>query len=118
MPVSVEQMIATLRQRAAAYEARHAARAAELRARIEVLAAAEKLRGVELWLIGSTAWGGFGVRSDIDVVARGLPLERVCPLETAWMFALREQVELLRFEELEPSFQERVVREGVSLSAR
>ncbi len=118
MPVSVEQMIATLRQRAAANEARHAARAAELRARIEVLAAAEDLRGVELWLIGSLAWGGFGVRSDVDVVARGLPIERVCAIETAWIFALREQVEFLRFEELKPSFQERVLREGVLLSAR
>jgi predicted nucleotidyltransferase len=110
--------MATLRQRAAAYEARHAARAAEFRARIEVLAAAEELRGVELWLIGSLAWGGFGVRSDVDVVARGLPIERVCAIETAWIFALREQVELLRFEELQPSFQERVLREGVLLSAR
>lgn len=115
MSVTVEQMIATLRQRAAERQARDAARVAELRRQLDALAAAEELRGVELWLIGSLAWGGFGVRSDIDVVVRGLPSERVGPLETAWTLALRVPVELLRFESLGTSFQERVEREGVRL---
>lgn len=100
MSVTVEQMIATLRQRAAERQARDAARGAELRRQLDAPAAAEELRGVELWLIGSLAWGGFGVRSDIDVVVGGLPPERVGPLETAWTLALRVPVELLRYDSL------------------
>jgi predicted nucleotidyltransferase len=101
MSVSIEQTIATLRQRASAKQAQCEARAAAIRAQLASLAADPEIIGADLWLIGSLAWGGFGTRSDVDVVVRGMPTHRFAALETAWTLAPGVLVDLPRFEGLD-----------------
>ncbi|MBX3274847.1 MAG: nucleotidyltransferase domain-containing protein [Sandaracinaceae bacterium] len=67
------------------------------------------------WLIGSLAWGGFGTRSDIDVVAEGLSEAEAAALERSLGVIEGAAVEVLRLEELPAAFQERVTREGIRL---
>lgn len=74
--------------------------------------------GIDAWLIGSLAWGGFGERSDIDVVLRGATPEQACRLEVLLTHDLRLPVDMLRLEELPDSFRERVVNQGVLLHGR
>ncbi|MBI1948901.1 MAG: nucleotidyltransferase domain-containing protein [Deltaproteobacteria bacterium] len=69
-------------------------------------------RIVRAWLIGSAAWGGFGERSDVDVVVRGLDVAHRVAAEDLFGAACHGPVDLLRFEDLDAAFQARVEREG------
>ena len=73
---------------------------------------------VEAWLIGSAAWGGFGLRSDVDVVVRGLAVSERAMAENAFSERVGAGVgvDLLRWEELPEGFCERVLGEGVRLA--
>ncbi len=95
-----------------AHRLRSAAReiARDLRGRREVEA---------VWLIGSLVWGGFGTRSDVDVVVRGAGAPHHGRLWAHWVERLGadagERVDLLRLEELPEAFQRRVLTEGLRL---
>ena len=67
------------------------------------------------WLIGSLAWGGFGRRSDIDVVVRGAAPGRAGELWAALTDALGVPIDVLRLESLPEAFRRRVLAEGVRL---
>jgi predicted nucleotidyltransferase len=113
--VTPAETVATLRQRSA--EAR---RQAEIRAsatREQTLAVVRALLPQEAraWLIGSLAWGGFGVRSDIDLVLSGVDGPRASEIETVLCEATGVAVDLLTFESLPWSFRERIEREGMAL---
>ena len=118
MTVSVEQTVATLLKRAAAGRAAQQARADATRARLRQGITESLAAGVEAWLIGSLAWGGFGERSDVDVVLRGAPQGHASRLELALTRLVGVPVEVLRLEELPASFRERVEREGIVLHGK
>lgn len=71
--------------------------------------------GVHAWLIGSLAWGGFGERSDVDVVLEGATDREATDLDVALARELRVPADVLRIEELGEPFAERVRREGVPI---
>ncbi len=70
-----------------------------------------------VWLIGSLAWGGFGIRSDIDLV-----LERAedgalrAEFEARLSNELNRAIDLLPLSKLSSSFQARVLSEGLLVS--
>lgn len=75
------------------------------------------------WLIGSGAWGGVHARSDLDIVVEGLSGPeggggtgvRAGALWDRLSEAAGLDVDLLRFEGLDPGFRERVLAEGVEI---
>jgi predicted nucleotidyltransferase len=67
------------------------------------------------WLVGSLAWGGFGERSDVDVVVRGMDETRVAAVWGVLVDTLDASVDLLRLEDLPEDFRRRVLTEGVRL---
>lgn len=69
--------------------------------------------GATAWLIGSLAWGGFGERSDVDVVVAGLSGAQASRLERVLLRSAGVPVDLLQLEALPESFRERVTSEGV-----
>lgn len=71
-----------------------------------------ELRFGRAWLIGSLAWGGFGPRSDVDLVVEGLADADRIALADRLGEATGRSVDLLLLEELPPAFQARVLAEG------
>jgi predicted nucleotidyltransferase len=67
------------------------------------------------WLIGSLAWGGFGPRSDVDVVVRGADAGRIAELWGRLTDVLGIPVDVLRLEQLTDGFRRRVLDLGVRL---
>lgn len=109
---------------AVATEHRLDVRAREVRARREALERETRERvvatlrehlppGVTAWLIGSLAWGGFGERSDVDVVVAGLSAADATRLEPLLVRVAGVPVDLLHLETLPESFRARVVSEGM-----
>lgn len=107
-----------------ATQARLDARAREARARREAHEAATRAQVLALlratlppeasaWLIGSLAWGGFGERSDVDVVVRGLEPAQAVRLERELARAAQAPVDLLDLDSLPADFRARVLEEGV-----
>jgi predicted nucleotidyltransferase len=92
-------------------------RAAHLRERLHTLAPRLHREGAfeAAWLVGSLAWGGFGERSDVDVVVRGSDPSRLGALWAAFGDALGAPVDLLRIEDLPEGFARRVLAEGQRL---
>jgi predicted nucleotidyltransferase len=117
MPTTPADLAAALvrRHRQAHDEAR--AHAAQTRARLEAVIEEQGKAGRfrRAFLIGSLAHGTFGAGSDIDVVLEGLAPDDVGLLYDALVSATHTEVDVLRLEELPPSFQERVEREGILL---
>lgn len=70
--------------------------------------------GMMGWLIGSLAWGGFGERSDVDLVLAGADSTFATNLEMVLTRELEVPVEVLRAEGLPVSFRERVERDGIA----
>ena len=68
------------------------------------------------WLVGSAAWGGWGERSDVDVVVRGLDARDFVRVWDRLGDAAGVAVDLLRWEELGEGFRARVEREGERLA--
>ena len=118
MPVTPQEAAATLRQRSV--DARRAAerRAADLRDRAVALVRAQLPAGGRAWLIGSLAWGGFGVRSDIDLALDHVDGQQATAIEIALCTALGIEVDLLMLDTLPPSFRERIEREGLAIHGR
>ena len=69
----------------------------------------------EVWLIGSLAWGEFGARSDVDLVATKLDKKVALEVEQSIARELDVEVDLLRLEDLPESFQERVRTYGIKV---
>jgi len=67
------------------------------------------------WLVGSLAWGGFGERSDVDLVVRGADETQLGALWILVGDALDAEVDLLRLEDLPEAFAARVLSEGERL---
>ena len=113
MLVTPQEAAATLRQRSA--DARRVAEihAADVRDRVGALVRAQLPVGGRAWLIGSLAWGGFGVRSDVDLVLDGVDGQTAISIEVAVCTALGIEVDLLSFEALPPSFRERIEDQGL-----
>jgi predicted nucleotidyltransferase len=107
-------LLARFRRGRAAAEARRRSLVAAAERAIGELAAEGIIAGA--WLIGSTVWDGFGERSDIDIVVRGLDISRRGEIETRLSESCRGPVDLLRWEELDAPFQARVAREGVRIA--
>ena len=68
------------------------------------------------WLIGSLAWGGYGPRSDVDLVIEGCSRERWAAVWQSLSTELGTRLDLLRLEDLPAAFAERVRHEGIELS--
>jgi len=115
MPTSPHDTVVTLQQRSA--RAREAAlkRAGEVRAQVVALVRGELSPGARAWLIGSLAWGGFGERSDVDLVLDGVSGPLATAIEIAVTKATGVEVDLLAWHALSPSFQSRVQQEGLAI---
>jgi predicted nucleotidyltransferase len=92
-------------------------RARILRAEVSLFARQARATGRirSAWLIGSLAWGEHGAGSDVDVVVEGLAPEDLGLLWGELTERLGCKVDLLRIEDLVPSFADRVRSEGVVL---
>jgi predicted nucleotidyltransferase len=115
MPTSPHDMVVTLQQRSA--RAREAAlkRAGEVRAQVVELVRGQLPAGARAWLVGSLAWGGFGERSDVDLVLDGVSGPIATEIEIATTKATGLEVDLLPLRELSRSFQSRVQQEGLAI---
>ncbi len=114
MSLTSVEAAATLRAREAAETLERERRAAAARSALRA-ALAEFLRpGERAWLIGSLAWGGFGQRSDVDLVVDAIPADRMVELERLVARATGAPAELLELVALPTGFRERVEREGLA----
>ncbi len=117
MSVTPAELAATLLRRAAARRVEDADD--EARCRREVLTLLPALRGElgfqRAWLIGTLAWGGFGVRSDIDVVLEAIDAEGAHAVAERIGDATGREVDVLVLDTLPPSFQERILKEGLDV---
>jgi predicted nucleotidyltransferase len=121
MPVHPADLAATLVGRRGADRARHRARAERLIARVRQLGRSLRAEGAieGSWLVGSLAWGGFGARSDVDLVVRGAALEAMGAVASRAAEQLgpdaEGRIDVLRLEDLPPSFRDRVLTSGLRL---
>lgn len=114
MSVSSEELARTLVRRA---EREHFKseenRAFCLRAIAQTIPELRKELGFgRVWLIGSLAWGGFGIRSDIDLVVEALPSGAALELAEKLGEGTGRCVDVLSFENLSETFQHRVLTMG------
>jgi predicted nucleotidyltransferase len=117
MSVTPSELAATLLRRAAAR--RLADASDEERCRAEVLRLIPALRRElgfrRAWLIGTLAWGGFGVRSDIDVVLEGADAKVVRAVAERLGEATGREVDVLVLDTVPASFKERIVKDGLDV---
>jgi predicted nucleotidyltransferase len=94
-------------------------RAIEIRGLVNSEVAALLAEGVarRAWLIGSLAWGNFGVRSDVDLVLEELAIDRIGATSERIASRVHASVDVLRIEEIPAAFRRRVLAEGVELVA-
>lgn len=118
MTVTASGLRATLAARSRAAQAKAQAQrdraVASVTEKCAALVRAGAISGA--WLVGSAAWGGFGERSDIDVVVRDLDERAATGAADALTEAAGVCVDLLRIEELPAGFRQRVLREGERLA--
>lgn len=69
-----------------------------------------------VWLIGSLPWGGFGLRSDIDLVLEGASEPTLIAIADAVGSATGRVVDALALEALPEGFAARVLAEGELVS--
>jgi predicted nucleotidyltransferase len=105
-----------LRERESRLRASRDARAAAVRGGVRRAFSALEPHTGPVWLIGSLAWGGFGERSDVDLVVSHIDRQRADDLERAVAKATGVFVDLLFLDELPAAFRERVEREGERLA--
>jgi predicted nucleotidyltransferase len=115
-PVSVtpEQLARTLVRRNRLLVEQRRREAADLRKCIDGLVSDVASAGEcgRIWLIGSLQSGSFGRRSDVDLVCEGLEPEHLPALWRRFERALGRSVDLLRIEEIDAAFAQRVREEG------
>ena len=115
MDPTVRQAAATLRAREAEARRRREAREADARSAVEQIVRECVKPPSRVWLIGSLAWGGFGEHSDVDLVFSGVDSAAALLLEKRVAPAAGAPVDFLTFEDLPPSFKERVLATGIKL---
>ncbi len=115
MQITPKQTAETLRRRSAEARARAESHARAARERTLEVVKALLPRGARAWLIGSLAWGGFGERSDVDLVLDGVDARASTAIEVAVCRSVLAEVDLLAFASLPASFRARVEREGVAI---
>jgi predicted nucleotidyltransferase len=117
MSVTPADLAATLLRRAAARRVEDADDGE--RCRREVLTLLPVLRRElgfrRAWLVGTLAWGGFGVRSDIDVVVEATDAEAAHVIAERLGDATGREVDVLVLDTLPPSFQDRIVKDGLDV---
>lgn len=118
MAVDARAAARLVRERAQQARAERERRAAEARRQVQVLVPPLLPEGGRAWLIGSLAWGGFGERSDIDLVTCGVSGPDATRIEDAVARSVGIGVELLELEALPSGFRQRVEREGIPLHGR
>ena len=117
MSVDPAALAATLLARHRAEDAEIRRRASGIRDRLQiaVVAAIEGGMIARAWLVGSLAWGGFGIRSDVDVVVEGVAAEQAAALWERLSDVIGSPIDLLRLESLTPEFRDRVLRYGIPI---
>lgn len=68
-----------------------------------------------VWLFGSLAWGGFGVRSDLDLAVEGLAEDAVIALSSELTRRLGVAVDLHRTEAIAAGLRDRIYSAGEPL---
>jgi predicted nucleotidyltransferase len=119
MPVDPSELAHELVRRRKAELDENTRRADEVRVivRAEVAALIREGLARRAWLIGSLAWGRFGVRSDVDVVLEGLAVARIGAVAERLAGHVHADVDILRIEEIPATFRQRVLAEGIELVA-
>ena len=118
MSVSVEESARAFQERALRARAARERHALEVRAKVEQQVKLLLPPGARAWLIGSLAWGGFGERSDVDLVLAGATECEATLLEDAVSRASGVEVDVLQLDELPAPFRRRVELEGAPLHGR
>jgi predicted nucleotidyltransferase len=90
-------------------------READVREQVAGIVRSHLPTGARAWLIGSLAWGGFGERSDIDLVLEGVDAPTALRIEIAVTRAAQAEVDLLTLDALPEAFRQRVLSEGIAL---
>jgi predicted nucleotidyltransferase len=115
MAAAPQDLASTLLRRAAARrdasEREREACLAEVMRAIPVLR--RELGLGRVWLIGTLAWGGFGVRSDVDVVVEHADTDAANALGERLGDLTGRAVDVLVLGALPQTFQARVVAEGL-----
>jgi predicted nucleotidyltransferase len=114
LPAEIAKTLAARDRQA---EEKRNAREAEVRSRVVTLVRAMLPESGRAWLIGSLAWGGFGLRSDVDLVLEGIKGEAAVSIELAVAQAAETEVDVIDFELLPASLRDRVLREGIAIHA-
>ncbi len=117
MTVTPQAAAATLQRRSAQAQARESERATSIRDGLVQLVRSSLPEGGRAWLIGSLAWGGFGERSDADLVFEGVRDARITEIEVLATKTYAIEVDTLILSELPLSFRERIERDGLALHA-
>lgn len=115
MAVTPQETAATLRQRSAEARSKAKIRAATVRGLVMSVVRQHLPTGGSAWLIGSLAWGGFGERSDIDLVTAGVDARQATTIEIALCKAAGVEVDVLMLQDLPQAFRDRVAREGIAI---
>jgi len=118
MAVTPAETLATLREKVLADRARDSGRAESVRRLVLEIVPRRLPPGGRAWLIGTLAWGGFGTRSDIDLVFDGTPDATMTAIELELLHAAHVEVDTLRLADLPAAFSTRVLGEGVALHGR
>lgn len=113
MTVTPADLAETLRRRCRDEQAEWSRRGADLRRQlVSALEEMESPPDARMWLIGSLRHRTFGPHSDVDLVVEGLDSARERRLWSELSSRLEAPLDLLRFEDLPESFQERIREEG------
>jgi predicted nucleotidyltransferase len=117
MPVTPDELARTLVRRHAERRRRAKSRGEAVREGLRRVVAEEitsgRLHGA--WLVGSLAWGGFDLTSDVDLVVEGLAEADAASFWDRLTSELGATIDLLRLESLPPDFARRVRSEGEPL---
>jgi predicted nucleotidyltransferase len=115
MTSSATSLLETLRRRSAAARTLALAHAETIRQTVIAAVKNGLPLGGRAWVIGSLAWGEFGVRSDIDLVFENVPDRSLIDIEMSVSRATALAVDVLRLRDLPPDFRARVLREGLAI---
>lgn len=115
MNPTAREAAATLREREVAARREREAHEQHVRQAVEGIVRALVHAPGRAWLVGSLAWGEFGANSDVDLVLSQVDAATAFELERQIARTAGAPVDFLTFEDLPPSFRERILESGVRL---